>query len=171
MGYRLDESTGLINYDEAELLAQLYRPKLIIGGASAYTRHVDYGRLKEIAKKANAYLLSDMAHISGLVAAGKRPADPLCPIIHAHAYSLMTTCCAWCVACHAFKVSCPKTCSLSSQAIHLIHLIQHHMVTCAITGNTSSYDFESRRSSAAFTTSEESTEACHACQALLVSGG
>ena len=72
MGYRLDESTGLIDYDEAELLAQLYRPKLIIGGASAYTRHIDYGRLKEIANKANAYLLSDMAHISGLVAAGKR---------------------------------------------------------------------------------------------------
>ena len=70
MGYRLDESTGLINYDEAELLAQLYRPKLIIGGASAYTRHVDYARLKQIAEKANAYLLSDIAHISGLVAAG-----------------------------------------------------------------------------------------------------
>ncbi|KAK9832119.1 hypothetical protein WJX74_010960 [Apatococcus lobatus] len=85
LGYRLDESTGLINYDEAELLAQLYRPKLVIGGASAYTRHVDYARLKDIANKANAYLLSDMAHISGLVAAGVVPS----PFDHADV--VMTT--------------------------------------------------------------------------------
>ncbi|MCJ1416173.1 glycine hydroxymethyltransferase shm1 [Xylographa parallela] len=66
--YRLDESTGLIDYVKLEELALLYRPKIIIAGTSAYSRLIDYGRMREIADKAGAYLLSDMAHISGLVA-------------------------------------------------------------------------------------------------------
>lgn len=66
--YRLDEKTGLIDYDKLNDLAQLYRPKLIIAGTSAYSRLIDYERMREIAKSVNAYLLSDMAHISGLVA-------------------------------------------------------------------------------------------------------
>ena len=103
LGYRLDESTGLIDYDEAELLAQLYRPKLIIGGASAYTRHVDYARLKDIAKKANAYLLSDMAHISGLVAAGADVAQ--CPPL-------------FCPS----QLSCSKAPVLSGRHDHRCHL-------------------------------------------------
>ncbi|KAJ4417263.1 Cytochrome B translational activator protein cbs2 [Gnomoniopsis sp. IMI 355080] len=67
--YRLDESTGYINYDQMEELAMLYRPKIIIAGTSAYSRFIDYARIREICDKSNAYLLADMAHISGLVAA------------------------------------------------------------------------------------------------------
>lgn len=68
--YRLDPKTGLIDYDSLEKLAELYRPKIIIAGASAYSRIIDYKRMKVICQKYGAYLLSDMAHISGLVAAG-----------------------------------------------------------------------------------------------------
>lgn len=71
--YRLDESTGLIDYDELEKLAVLYRPKLIVAGTSAYSRKIDYARMRAAADAAGAYLLSDMAHISGLVAAGVLP--------------------------------------------------------------------------------------------------
>jgi glycine hydroxymethyltransferase len=67
--YRLDESTGLIDYDKLQELAALYRPKLIVAGTSAYSRLIDYKRMREIADKVGAYLLADMAHISGLVAA------------------------------------------------------------------------------------------------------
>lgn len=73
MPYRLDESTGLIDYDMCEKLAAAYRPKLLIAGASAYSRLYDYPRMRQIADQSNAYLLSDMAHISGLVAAGMIP--------------------------------------------------------------------------------------------------
>lgn len=68
--YRVREDTGIIDYDQLEANAALYRPKLIVAGASAYTRHYDYPRMRQIADKHNAWLLSDMAHISGLVAAG-----------------------------------------------------------------------------------------------------
>jgi glycine hydroxymethyltransferase len=71
--YRLDESTGLIDYAKLEELATLYRPKLIIAGTSAYSRLIDYERMKGICDKVGAYLLSDMAHISGLVAGGVIP--------------------------------------------------------------------------------------------------
>ncbi|KAG7895353.1 hypothetical protein KL925_000063 [Ogataea polymorpha] len=70
MPYRLDEKTGLIDYDMLEKTAVLFRPKVIVAGASAYARVVDYARMKQIADKVGAYLMSDMAHISGLVAAG-----------------------------------------------------------------------------------------------------
>ena len=66
--YRLDESTGLIDYDQLEELATLYRPKIIIAGTSAYSRLIDYPRMRSIADAVGAYLLSDMAHISGLIA-------------------------------------------------------------------------------------------------------
>lgn len=71
--YRLDEKTGLIDYVKLEELAMLYRPKLIVAGTSAYSRLLDYAKFREIADKAGAYLFSDMAHISGLVAAGVVP--------------------------------------------------------------------------------------------------
>ncbi|KAF2495620.1 glycine hydroxymethyltransferase [Lophium mytilinum] len=67
--YRLDEKTGLIDYDKLEDMATLYRPKIIIAGTSAYSRLIDYERMRKIADKVGSYLLSDMAHISGLVAA------------------------------------------------------------------------------------------------------
>lgn len=73
--YRLDESTGLIDYDALEKNALLYRPKLIIMGASAYARHIDYARMRKIADLNKSLLMCDMAHISGLVAAGVMP-DP-----------------------------------------------------------------------------------------------
>jgi len=69
MPYRLDESTGQIDYDEMERSAELFRPKLIVAGASAYSRLIDYERIRAIADKVGAYVLADMAHISGLVAA------------------------------------------------------------------------------------------------------
>lgn len=73
MPYRLNEETGIIDYDALDRSASLFRPKLIVAGASAYTRHYDYPRMREIADKHNAVLLADMAHISGLVAAGVVP--------------------------------------------------------------------------------------------------
>ena len=66
--YRLDENTGLIDYKKLEEMATLYRPKIIIAGTSAYSRLINYERMREIANSVGAYLLSDMAHISGLVA-------------------------------------------------------------------------------------------------------
>jgi glycine hydroxymethyltransferase len=73
MPYRLNEETGLIDYDTLESTARLFMPKVIIAGASAYSRHYDYERMAKIASSVGAYLLSDMAHISGLVAAGLAP--------------------------------------------------------------------------------------------------
>ena len=71
--YRLDESTGLIDYRKLEELAMLYRPRIIIAGTSAYSRLIEYAQMREIAEKVGAYLFSDMAHISGLVAGGVIP--------------------------------------------------------------------------------------------------
>lgn len=69
MPYRLDEETGTIDYDAMEKSAELFRPKLIVAGASAYSRLIDYERIRQIADKVGAYVLADMAHISGLIAA------------------------------------------------------------------------------------------------------
>ncbi|CAA6657831.1 unnamed protein product [Spirodela intermedia] len=69
MPYRLNESTGYIDYDQLEKSATLYRPKLIVAGASAYARLYDYARIRKVCDKQKAILLADMAHISGLVAA------------------------------------------------------------------------------------------------------
>ncbi|KAK4937354.1 Cytochrome B translational activator protein cbs2 [Elasticomyces elasticus] len=65
--YRLDESTGLIDYKKLHEQALLYRPKIIIAGTSAYSRLIDYEKMRAIATEVGAYLLADMAHISGLV--------------------------------------------------------------------------------------------------------
>eukprot|EP00939_MAST-03C_sp_MAST-3C-sp1_P004222 g4222.t1 len=72
-GYQCDLKTGTIDYDAMETLSDRVRPHLIVAGASAYTRHYDYARMRKVADASNAYLLSDMAHISGLVAAGIGP--------------------------------------------------------------------------------------------------
>lgn len=71
--YRLDESTGLIDYDKLEENAMIYRPKIIVAGTSAYSRLIDYKRMRQICDKVNAYMVADMAHISGLVAAQALP--------------------------------------------------------------------------------------------------
>ena len=70
VGYQLNPETGTVDYDQMEALALEHRPKLIIGGASAYSREWDYKRMREIADKVGASLLVDMAHTAGLIAAG-----------------------------------------------------------------------------------------------------
>ena len=70
VAYGLDEKTGRVDYDEMERIAVETRPKLIIGGASAYSREWDYARMREIADKVGALLMVDMAHTAGLIAAG-----------------------------------------------------------------------------------------------------
>ncbi|OXT09007.1 serine hydroxymethyltransferase [Thermoanaerobacterium thermosaccharolyticum] len=71
--YGVREDTGFIDYEELERLAKEYRPKLIVAGASAYPRIIDFKKFKEIADSVGAYLMVDMAHIAGLVAAGLHP--------------------------------------------------------------------------------------------------
>jgi glycine hydroxymethyltransferase len=71
--YGLNPDTGEIDYDDMEQLAQEHKPQMIIGGFSAYSRVVDWKRMRRIADDAGAYLLVDMAHIAGLVAAGLYP--------------------------------------------------------------------------------------------------
>lgn len=68
MPYRVNPSTGLVDYDEMEKYAEIFKPKMIIAGASAYPRDWDYARMRTIADSVGAYLMADMAHISGLVA-------------------------------------------------------------------------------------------------------
>lgn len=68
--YGVDEETGRINYDELERIAIENKPKLILAGASAYPREIDFKRIREIANKTNSIFMVDMAHIAGLVAAG-----------------------------------------------------------------------------------------------------
>jgi len=70
VGYKVEEATGLINYDKMETLALEVRPKLIIAGASAYSRDWDYKRMREIADKTGAILMADIAHPAGLIARG-----------------------------------------------------------------------------------------------------
>jgi glycine hydroxymethyltransferase len=70
IGYDLDKETGRVNYEQMEQLAIENKPKLIIGGGSAYSREWDYKRMREIADKVGALLMIDMAHPAGLIAAG-----------------------------------------------------------------------------------------------------
>jgi glycine hydroxymethyltransferase len=71
--YGVSEETETIDYDEVERLAKKHRPKLIVAGASAYPRIIDYAKFRRIADEVNALLMVDMAHIAGLVAAGLHP--------------------------------------------------------------------------------------------------
>lgn len=71
--YGVDLESEIINYDEVEEKALVFKPKMIIAGASAYPRLIDYKRMREIADKVGAYLMVDMAHISGLIGAGVIP--------------------------------------------------------------------------------------------------
>ncbi|WP_407926339.1 serine hydroxymethyltransferase [Guopingia tenuis] len=70
VSYGVDEKTEQIDYDAVEKLAEECKPKMIVAGASAYPRKIDFERLSQIAKKVGAYLMVDMAHIAGLIAAG-----------------------------------------------------------------------------------------------------
>ena len=71
--YGLNEKTGEIDYDQVEALADEHKPKMIIAGFSAYSRIVDWQRFRDIADKVGAYLMVDMAHVAGLIAAGVYP--------------------------------------------------------------------------------------------------
>jgi len=73
MPYKSDPATGLIDYDQLATTAKLFKPKIIIAGISCYSRHLDYARFRAIANDVGAYLMADMSHISGLVAAGVVP--------------------------------------------------------------------------------------------------
>lgn len=79
VSYGVDKDTERLDYDEIERLAVEHKPRMLIAGASAYPRQIDFERFGAIAKKVGAYLLVDMAHISGLVAAGEHPS----PVPHA----------------------------------------------------------------------------------------
>ena len=84
--YGLNAETGLIDYEQVEALALEHKPAMIIAGFSAYSGIMDWARFREIADKVGAYLLVDMAHVSGLVAAGVYPS----PIPHAHVVTSTT---------------------------------------------------------------------------------
>ena len=86
MSYGVNEDTGVIDYDEVARIARECKPKMIIAGASAYPRVIDFKRFREIADEVGAYLWVDMAHIAGLVAAGLHPS----PIPYAHVTSTTT---------------------------------------------------------------------------------
>ena len=85
--YSIDRETGLIDYDGMEEKAKEYQPKLIIAGASSYSRLIDYERISKIAKEVGAYFMVDMAHVAGLVAAKVIPS----PIPHADFVTSSTT--------------------------------------------------------------------------------
>ena len=84
--YGIDPETGLLDYDAIRALALEHKPKLLIGGFSAYSRIVDWAKLREIADEVGAWFLVDMAHVSGLVAAGVYPS----PVPHAHVVTSTT---------------------------------------------------------------------------------
>ncbi len=80
--YGVSPETEMIDYDEVERLAMECKPRMILAGASAYPRIIDFARLRQIADKANAFLFVDMAHIAGLVAAGVHPSPvPHCDVV------------------------------------------------------------------------------------------
>jgi glycine hydroxymethyltransferase len=84
--YGVKAETGLIDYEEVERLANEHKPKLIVAGFSAYSRFVDWARFRQIADSVGAFLMADMAHVAGLVAAGVYPS----PLPHAHVCTTTT---------------------------------------------------------------------------------
>jgi len=85
-GYKVRKDTEVIDYDALEAQAVEEKPKMIIGGGSAYPRQFDFARMRQIADKVGAYLLVDMAHFAGLVAGGAHPS----PVPHAHVVTTTT---------------------------------------------------------------------------------
>ncbi len=81
-GYGVNPETGLIDYDEVQAIAEEFKPRLIVCGASAYPRIIDFKKFREIADSVDAYLMADIAHIAGLVAAGIHPSPiPYCEFV------------------------------------------------------------------------------------------
>jgi glycine hydroxymethyltransferase len=86
VGYQVRKDTETVDYDELEALAVREKPKVIVGGGSAYPRQFDFVRMRAIADKVGAYLMIDMAHFAGLVAGGAHPS----PVPHAHVVTTTT---------------------------------------------------------------------------------
>lgn len=86
VGYGIDPQTELINYDEVRRIALECKPKLIVAGASAYPRFIDYKKFREIADEVGAYLMADIAHVAGMVAVGLYPS----PVGYAHVITSTT---------------------------------------------------------------------------------
>jgi glycine hydroxymethyltransferase len=86
VGYQVRKDTETIDYDALEATAQREKPKVIVGGGSAYPRQFDFARMRAIADKVGAYLMVDMAHFAGLVAGGVHPS----PVPHAHVVTTTT---------------------------------------------------------------------------------
>lgn len=86
VGYGIDPQTELINYDEVRRIALECKPKLIVAGASAYPRFIDYKKFREITDEVGAYLMADMAHVAGMVAVGLHPS----PVGYAHVITTTT---------------------------------------------------------------------------------
>ena len=86
VGYQVRKDTETIDYDELEATARREKPKVIVGGGSAYPRQFDFARMRAIADKVGAYLMVDMAHFAGLVAGGVHPS----PVPHAHVVTTTT---------------------------------------------------------------------------------
>lgn len=86
VGYGIDPQTELINYDEVRRIALECKPKLIVAGASAYPRFIDYKKFREIADEVGAYLMADIAHVAGMVATGLHPS----PVGYAHVITSTT---------------------------------------------------------------------------------
>ncbi len=86
VGYQVRKDTETIDYDELEAIAQREKPKVIVGGGSAYPRQFDFPRMRAIADEVGAYLMIDMAHFAGLVAGGVHPS----PVPHAHVVTTTT---------------------------------------------------------------------------------
>lgn len=84
--YGLNEATGLVDYEQMQRVAEEHKPRLLVGGFSAYSRVMDWARMREIADSVGAFLLVDMAHVAGLVAVGIYPS----PIPHAHVVTSTT---------------------------------------------------------------------------------
>ena len=84
--YGLDHDTGMLDYERIAALAEEHRPRMLIGGFSAYSRRIDWGRMREIADSVGAWFLVDMAHVAGLVAADLYPN----PLPHAHVVTSTT---------------------------------------------------------------------------------
>ncbi|WP_184572681.1 serine hydroxymethyltransferase [Streptomyces zagrosensis] len=84
--YHVDEQTGQVDMDDVERLAKEHRPKLIVAGWSAYPRQLDFAAFRRVADEVGAYLMVDMAHFAGLVAAGLHPS----PVPHAHVVTTTT---------------------------------------------------------------------------------
>lgn len=86
VGYGIDPQTELINYDEVRRIALECKPKLIVAGASAYPRFIDYKKFRKIADEVGAYLMADIAHVAGMVATGLHPS----PVGYAHVITSTT---------------------------------------------------------------------------------